>query len=66
VCLFEGKIEWMENFGEKIERKSFLSVFDWMEKKENKWWGLGVFFSNPSKSFLLKIERKLKGENVST
>ena len=29
VCLFGDKIRWMENFGEKIGRKTFLSVFGW-------------------------------------
>ena len=23
MCLFKGEIEWMENFGEKMERKIF-------------------------------------------
>ena len=36
ACLFGGKIEWMENFGEKMERKTFWSVFDWVGWKENK------------------------------
>ena len=26
VCLFEGEIRWMKNFGEKMGRKIFLSV----------------------------------------
>ena len=52
----------MENFGEKMERKTFLSVFGWVERKKNKWWGLGVFSPGPLKRFLPKIERKVKGE----
>ena len=36
-------------------------MFDWMEKKENKWWGQGVFSPDLSKNFLLKMERKLSG-----
>ena len=52
----------MENFGEKIRRKTFWSVFGWMERKENKWWDLGVFSPNPPKSFLYKMKRKLEGK----
>ena len=62
MCFFGGEIGWMEKFGEKMERKTFLSVFGWVEMKENKWWDLGVFFLDPLKSFLPKSERKLKGE----
>ena len=43
VCLVGGKIWWMENFGEKMGRRIFLSVFGWVGRKKNKWWGLGVF-----------------------
>ena len=53
----------MENVGEKMRIKIFLSVFGWMGRKENKWWGLGVFSPGPPKSFLSKMERKLKVEN---
>ena len=28
VCLFGSKIVWMENFGKKMRRNFFLSVFD--------------------------------------
>ena len=62
MCLFGGEIRWMENFGEKMERKTFLSVFGWVEMKENKGWNLSVFFPGPLKSFLPKMERKLKRE----
>ena len=36
VCLFRGEIRWIENFGEKIKSKTFLSVFGWVKRKENK------------------------------
>ena len=62
VFLFRGKIGWMENFEKKIGRKTFLRVFGWVERKENKWWNLSVFSLGPPKSFLSKMERKLKGE----
>ena len=62
MCLFGGEIGWMENFGEKMGRKFFLSVFGWVGRKENKWWGSCIFSPGPPKSFLSKIERKLKGE----
>lgn len=61
--MFGGEIRWMENFGEKIGRYFFFSVFGWVKEKENKWWGPGVFSSGPPKSFLPKMERKLKREN---
>ena len=60
--MFGGEIGWMEKFGEKMERKTFLSVFGWVEMKENKGWNLCVFFPGPLKSFLPKMERKLKRE----
>ena len=63
VCLFGGEIEWVENFGEKMGRKTFLSVFGWVGRKENKWWGPNDFSSDPPKNFLSKMKRKLKGEN---
>ena len=62
MCFFGGEIGWMEKFGEKMERKTFLSVFGWVEMKENKGWNLCVFFPGPLKSFLPKMERKLKRE----
>ena len=37
VCLFGGKIWWMKYFGKKMGRNFFLSVFGWVERKENKW-----------------------------
>ena len=36
MCLFRGEIRWMENFEKKMGRKTFLSVFSWVERKENK------------------------------
>ena len=59
MCLFRGKIGWMENFGKKMGMKTFWSVFGWVEKKENKLYDLGVFSSDPSKSFLSKTKRKM-------
>ena len=50
---------WRENGKENF----FWSVFGWVRRKENKWWGPSVFFPDPPKSFLPKMERKLKGEN---
>ena len=60
VCLFGGEIWWMENYEEKMERKTFRSMFGWVEREENKWWNPGVFSLGPPKSFLPKMERKLK------
>ena len=54
VCLFEGEIRWMKNFREKMGRKTFLTVFGWVGRKENKWWGPGVFSPGPPKIFLSK------------
>ena len=46
--------------------KTFLSVFGWVERKENKWWDLSVFSPIPQKGFLPKMERKLQRENGAT
>ena len=37
VCLFEGEIRWMENFGKKNRKKNFFKVClaGWGEKKIN-------------------------------
>ena len=43
-------------------RKTFLSVNGWVGMKESKWWGLGVSSPSLPKSFLLKMEIKLKEE----
>ena len=63
MCLFGGEIGWMENFGEKMGRKTFLECV-WLSVKEgNKWWGLDIFSLDQPKSFLFKMEKKLKREN---
>ena len=41
-------------------RKTFWSVFGWVERKKNKWWNPDVFSLGPPKSFLPKMERNLK------
>ena len=61
LCLFESKIGWMENFGEKMGRKFFLSVFGWVGKKKNKWWDLSVFSSEPTKKFSIQNGEKIEG-----
>ena len=58
VCLFGGGIRWMKNFGEKIGRKTFWSVFGWVGRKENKFWNPGIFSPDPPKSFISKMKRK--------
>ena len=35
VCLFEGEIRWMKNFGEKIRMKIFLE-YAWLGGEERK------------------------------
>ena len=35
VCLFGGEIGWMENFGEKIGRETFLECV-WLGEEEGK------------------------------
>ena len=37
MCLFGDEIELTKNFREKMGRKMFLSVFDWVGRKRNKW-----------------------------
>ena len=64
--MFGGEIRWMKNFREKMRRKTFWSVFSWVRRKENKLWGLDVFLFGPPKSFLPKLEIKLKEENKAT
>ena len=49
-------------FEEKIRMKTFWSVFGWMGRKKNKQWNSSVFSPVSPKSFLSKIERKLKGK----
>ena len=51
----------------KMGRKTFFwSVFGWVEREENKWWGPSVFSTDIPKGFLPKMEKKLKGENMAT
>ena len=53
----------MKNFGENIEKKTFLE-FVWLDGKERKKIvGSRCFFHKPSKSFLFKMERKLRWRN---
>ena len=66
MCLFGGEIKWIENFGEKMRWKTFLSMFGWVRRKENKLWSPGIFSPSPPKYFIPKIKRKLKGENGAT
>ena len=35
VCLFRSETGWIENFGEKIERKAFLECV-WLDGEERK------------------------------
>ena len=60
MYLFEDEIGWMENFEEKMERKTFWSVFGWVGREENKWWGPSVFSSGPQK-FSLQNGEKIEG-----
>ena len=53
----DGKLE-KENGRENFFRVCLVGL----GRKENKWWGLGVFSPSPSKSFLPKMKRKLKCE----
>ena len=46
----------------KWEEKLFWSVFDWVGRKKNKWWGLSVFSSSQPKCFLPKMRKKLSGD----
>ena len=41
----EGKYGEWKTLEIKYEEKLFWSVFGWVGKKENKWWGLGVFIT---------------------
>ena len=62
MCSFGGEIGWIENYGEKIGRKTFWNMFGWVGRMENKWWGSGFFSPDPPKCFLPKMERKLSGD----
>ena len=56
--LFGGEIGWIENFKEKIGKKIFWSVFDWVKRKETKWWSVGVF--SPCPQFYFENGEKTK------
>ena len=49
---------WREN-----GKENFLECVWLSEEEGNKWWGSSVFFPDPPKSFLPKLEKNLKGEN---
>ena len=50
----------------KWEEKLFWNVFGLVGRRENKLWDSGVFSPGPPKSFLPKMERKIKRENEAT
>ena len=52
VCLFGGEIGWMENFGKKMGRETFLECVWLGGEDKTKWWGPCVFFPGPPKSSL--------------
>ena len=59
-CVYlEVKHDGWKTLKRKWERKLFWSVFGWVGRKENKWWGPGVFSLSLPKCFLPKIKRKL-------
>ena len=56
MCLFRGEIGWMENFEEKMGRKTFF-VGVWLEGGEGKKLvGPGIFSPGPPKCFLSKMK----------
>ena len=61
VCLEVKQGRW-KTLKKKWDKILLWSVFGWMGRKENKWWDRGLFSPDPPKSFLFKMERKLKGE----
>ena len=63
VCLFGSKIVWMENFGKKIRRNFFLSVFGWVGRKKING-GVKCFFPRTHQKILSETEKKLKREIV--
>ena len=44
------------------KKKTFFSVFDWIGRKENKWWDPCIFSLDLPKTFLSKMKRKLNGD----
>ena len=64
VCLFGGKIRWMENFGEKIGKKMGLCVV-WLGGGEGKLEGGAQTFSTRAHTKLYySIWREKKNENA--
>ena len=61
VCL----VEWILGRMKKKKKKFFFfwRVFVWEGEREKRWC-LGVFSQGPTKIFLPKMGRKLRGENV--
>ena len=57
MCLFGGKIGWMENFGEKMEEKNFGGCLVEGRGGKKNWWGLGVFSPGPPKCSLQNGEK---------
>ena len=55
MCLFGGKIRWMENFKEKMRRENFLEGV-WLRGRE------GEMMVGPTKKFSLKWRENLVRE----
>ena len=64
VCLFGGKIGWMENFGKKIGKKNFFGVclVGWGRKKIN--CRVQVFSPQTHQKIFSKMEKKLGRGNM--
>ena len=61
MCLFEGKIGWMENFEKKIGRETFLCLVGWGKTKIN--FGAQIFFPQThQKVFSPKWRENWEGE----
>ena len=37
-------------------------MFDWIGRKENKWWDPCIFSLDPPENFISKMKRKLNGD----
>ena len=48
---------------ENGEGKKFIAVFSWVDLGKENWWSLGVFFLDPPKYFLRKLDSNRK-ENM--
>ena len=57
VCLFGGKIGWMENFGKKMGRETVLECVWLGGEDKTKWWDPCVFSPDPPKSSLQNWEK---------